>query len=189
MRKQPNRIGRLVLLVALALAVPAGLPAQPQERERGAPGNEEAGGRPAGPPGGIELPERAREAVEAGADAAAGAAERARRGVERSREALERQMARFEDIHARRMAQLNRLHELGEAGDRPDVLERVGELIERETERYNRQISRLRERMEDRAADPEPAEEPPADPEPAEEPETDPEPVDAGETGGDREDS
>ncbi len=129
------------------MAVVVGVSAQPDERGRGGSGGD-AGERGSERFDARELPERAGEAIESGADAAAGAMERARRGMGRGVEALERQMDRFEEIHARRSAQLQRLRELAVENDRPEVLERVNALIERESERYSRQISRLRERME-----------------------------------------
>ncbi len=114
--------------------------AQPDERGRNGPGSD-LRQRAA------DLPEQAEEAGEAGAEAVRGASERGRQGLERRMEAFERQMAQFEEVNARRMAQLERLRELAVENDREDVLERVDHLIERETERFTRQIGRLRDRM------------------------------------------
>ncbi len=96
---------------------------------------------------GLDVPERAMEAVESGSEAAADAADRVGRGIERAREAAQRQLDQFQIVHLRRLAQLERVRELADEQGRADALERVERLIEREMERYGSQLARVQERL------------------------------------------
>lgn len=56
--------------------------------------------------------------------------------------ARERQAERFEEIHARRIAQLERIRDLALENDRPEVVERVNNLIEKQEETHARRTGR-----------------------------------------------
>jgi hypothetical protein len=52
----------------------------------------------------------------------------------------------MENVHARRMAQLERLRALAVENDRQEMSSRVDLLMEREMERHRRQMDRLEDR-------------------------------------------
>lgn len=60
--------------------------------------------------------------------------------------AMARQQEKFDGIHARRMAQLQRLRELAVENGREEVVSRVDQQIEREQKRYTRQKDRPEQR-------------------------------------------
>ncbi len=96
---------------------------------------------------GLDVPERATEAVESASEGVSDAVGRARGGIERRMEAAQRQLEQFETVHLRRLAQLHRVRELAEEHGRTEALERVGQLIERELDRYSSQLERVQQRL------------------------------------------
>lgn len=61
---------------------------------------------------------------------------------------IERQTEQFEETHARRMAELQRLRDLAVENERKDVTARVDGLIGRELERHAKQMDRLQKRKD-----------------------------------------
>lgn len=149
----------VVILAGISFAACHLAPAQPQERGKAADARQAGKGaskqaaeaearRPDSIPpaagdqkaasrrdGGRGGPTATEEGSRADGSSEAG---RARRAA-----AKERQAARFGEIHARRMAKLQRLRDLAVENDRRDVIARVDGLISRELEHHARKTNRL----------------------------------------------